>query len=110
MRVTAETKHATRRRILEVALGQFARQGFEATTTRDIARGANVAVGTLFNYFPTKEAIVECLVREAWAEAADAVAAGPAPGESRALDEELLAHLAAVRRKLTSHPQYLPAG
>jgi AcrR family transcriptional regulator len=109
MRVTAETKHATRRRILEVARRQFARQGFEATTTRDIARGANIAVGTLFNYFPTKESIVECLVRAAWAEAAGAVAAGPAPGDSLSLEEELFAHLAAVLRKLKPYRQYLPA-
>jgi AcrR family transcriptional regulator len=109
MRVTAETKHATRRRILEVARRQFAQQGFEATTTRDIARGANIAVGTLFNYFPTKESIVECLVRAAWAEAADALAAGPAPGGSLSLEEELFAHLAAVLRKLKAYRQYLPA-
>ena len=109
MRVTAETKHATRLRILEVARRQFARQGFEATTTRDIARGANIAVGTLFNYFPTKESIVECLVRAAWSEAADALASGPAPGDSLSLEEELFAHLAAVLRKLKPYRQYLPA-
>jgi AcrR family transcriptional regulator len=109
MRVTAETKHATRQRILEVAQRQFAQQGFEATTTRDIARGANIAVGTLFNYFPTKESIVECLVRAAWAEAADALAAGSAPGDSPSLEEELFAHLAAILRKLKAYRQYLPA-
>jgi AcrR family transcriptional regulator len=109
MRVTAETKHATRRRILEVARRQFAQQGFEATTTRDIARGANIAVGTLFNYFPTKESIVECLVRAAWAEAAGALADGPAPGDALSLEEELFAHLAAVLRKLKPYRQYLPA-
>src|SRR5262245_55518218 len=109
MRVTAETKHATRQRILEVAQKQFARQGFEATTTRDIAREANIGVGTLFNYFPTKESIVECLVRAAWAEAAEELAAGSASGEALPLEEELFAHGAAILRKLRPYRQYLPA-
>jgi AcrR family transcriptional regulator len=57
MRVTAETKEATRKGILEVAEKQFAQQGFDAATTRDIARAARIGVGTLFNYFPTKDSI-----------------------------------------------------
>src|SRR5688572_23603012 len=65
MRVTADTKNATRKRILEVAQKLFTRQGFEATTTRDIAREADIAAGTLFNYFPTKESIVACLLSDA---------------------------------------------
>jgi AcrR family transcriptional regulator len=65
MRVTAETRSATRERILEVARKLFAAQGFEAATTRDIAQGAQIAAGTLFNYFPSKEAVVTCLAAEA---------------------------------------------
>ena len=38
-------------------------------TTRDIARAARIASGTLFNYFPTKEAIAAGLAAEAAAEA-----------------------------------------
>ena len=64
MRITAAAKDETRKRILKVSQKQFAQQGFEQTTTRDIARDANIAVGTLFNYFPTKESIVENLVNE----------------------------------------------
>ena len=67
MRVTAETQAATRERILETASKLFAAGGFEAATTRDIARGADIAVGTVFNYFPTKEAIVEALAARALA-------------------------------------------
>ena len=71
MRVSAATKVATRERILQAALRLFAAQGFEATTTRDIAQAAEIATGTLFNYFPTKDAVVACLAGEA---AADALA------------------------------------
>ena len=61
MRITAETKTATRQRILDVASELFRRKGFDATATRDIALAAGIAAGTLFNYFPTKEAIVGVL-------------------------------------------------
>ena len=43
MRVTAETKEATREAILQSARRLFAEQGFDATTTRDIARDAEIA-------------------------------------------------------------------
>src|SRR6478736_4100051 len=65
MRVTADVKTATRKRIVEAAQKLFAREGFEPTTTRDIAQAAHIAVGTLFNYFPTKESIVDSLVSDA---------------------------------------------
>jgi AcrR family transcriptional regulator len=112
MRVTSETKNATRSRILEVAQKQFAKQGFEATTTRDIARAAQIATGTLFNYFPTKEAIVEHLVGEAFASAADGavVESSPAPpDEPLTLEEDLFAHAAAILRRLKAYRKYLPA-
>ena len=40
MRVTAEAKLATRRRILEAARDFFSKAGFEAATTRNIAAAA----------------------------------------------------------------------
>jgi len=39
--------------------------GWHATTTRDIASAAGIATGTLFNYFPTKEAIAVTLIADA---------------------------------------------
>ncbi len=81
MRVTAETKAATRQRILDEARQLFAAKGFEASTTRDIADAAGIARGTLFNYFATKEAILAALAAEALAgahrePAGDTAAAG----------------------------------
>ena len=65
MRVTAEAKAATRERILRAAYELFTMRGFEATTTRDIAQASDIAVGTLFNYFETKEAIIATLTTQA---------------------------------------------
>jgi AcrR family transcriptional regulator len=122
MRVTAQTKSATRQRILEVAKKLFGQQGFEPTTTRNIARAAKIAVGTLFNYFPTKESIVECLVRDGCARAAEEFGAGPSnepspeaaselaySDEPLSLEEELFAHVAGILRKLKPYRKYLTA-
>jgi AcrR family transcriptional regulator len=53
----AQNKEATRTRIVDEALALFQSKGFDATTTREIARKARIAEGTIFNYFPTKEDI-----------------------------------------------------
>jgi AcrR family transcriptional regulator len=111
MRVTAETKTATKQRILDAARKLFSEQGFEAATTRDIARAAEIAAGTLFNYFPTKEAVALCLVSEAHALAEEHfdAALSRKTNEPLTLEEELFAHVAAVLRKLKPFRKYLSA-
>ena len=95
MRITNDAKQATRRRILEGARKLFAQDGFDGSSTRDLAREAGIAAGTLFNYFPTKESVAMALAAEALA------AAGCDPqrrGES--LEEDLFAFIAAGLRAL----------
>ncbi len=104
MRITADAKAATRRRILETARDRFSGAGFEATTTRDIAAAAGIAAGTLFNYFPSKEAIVMALVAEALGKAHYRFDR-QSRGES--LDEDLFAFIAAELRGLRPHRGYL---
>ena len=53
----AQQKQVLRARIVTAALDLFQTKGFDATTTRQIARRAKVAEGTIFNYFETKEDI-----------------------------------------------------
>jgi AcrR family transcriptional regulator len=54
-----ERKKADRReRILDAALRLFHEHGFHGTTFSRIAREAHVSRGTVFNYFPYKEAIL----------------------------------------------------
>src|SRR4029453_13360477 len=48
-------KEQTRLRITETAHRLFSERGFEAVTVAQVARAAEVAEATLFNYFPTKE-------------------------------------------------------
>lgn len=49
-------------KIEEAARELFIRQGFHATSMRDIAKGAGVSLGNLYNYYETKEAIFESIV------------------------------------------------
>ncbi len=50
-----------RERLYEAALGLFRDQGYEATTVDQITKQANLAKGTFFNYFPTKDAVLRYL-------------------------------------------------
>jgi AcrR family transcriptional regulator len=105
VRVTQQAQRETRTRILEAARRLFRTQGFEATTTRDLASEAHIATGTLFNYFPTKEAIVMTFV----AEALDAGRGEYAERrrEKATLEEDLFDLIAAGLRKLKPHRSYL---
>ncbi|QLP97348.1 MAG: TetR/AcrR family transcriptional regulator [Rhodoblastus sp.] len=55
---------AKRRQILEGARAVFLAHGFDGASMNDVARGAGVSKGTLYVYFPSKEALFEALVRE----------------------------------------------
>ena len=104
MRITAQTKSATRKRILQSARRLFADSGYDTTTTRDIAVASQIATGTLFNYFPTKEAIVASLAREA---IDDALASDIPTADT--LEEDLFALVAAGLRKLRPLRRHLPS-
>ncbi|HBE57275.1 MAG TPA: TetR/AcrR family transcriptional regulator [Cyanobacteria bacterium UBA11149] len=58
----------TKCRILQTAQRLFARHGYNATTTRDLAAEAGIAEGTLFRHFETKKAILIELATQGWVE------------------------------------------
>jgi AcrR family transcriptional regulator len=49
--------------ILDASAELFARQGIESTTTNEIAAHAGISIGSLYQFFPNKDAIVEALAR-----------------------------------------------
>lgn len=53
----AASKEAIREKIVKAALSLFQTKGFDATTTKAIARKAGIAEGTVFNYFKSKDDI-----------------------------------------------------
>ena len=54
-------KMANREAILDAARLVFAELGYDATTVRDIIRRTELASGTFYNYFKSKEEIIEAL-------------------------------------------------
>lgn len=49
-------------KIEQAACELFIKQGFHATSMRDIAKGAGVSLGNLYNYYETKDAIFESII------------------------------------------------
>jgi AcrR family transcriptional regulator len=71
---------ARKRQILQAAAQVFAEKGFNGATTREIADIADVAEGTIYNYFDSKEDLLSEMVHdlsqpdtwETWVEVASA--------------------------------------
>ena len=59
-----EKSERSRRLVLDAALRLFSRQGFRATSVRDIAEAAKVSTGNLYHHFPDKESIFRTLMDE----------------------------------------------
>lgn len=65
MRISKDAKAKTLAKIIAEGEKLFCEKGFENTTIRDIAAHVGIAVGTMFNYFSSKEALVLHLVKQA---------------------------------------------
>jgi AcrR family transcriptional regulator len=63
-----QSEESSRTRILKAAERLFATQGFDGTTTRDLAQSAGVAEGTLFRHFANKKAILIEVATQGWVE------------------------------------------
>ena len=83
-------KEQTRQLIAETAWRLFADRGFEQVPVAEVARQAQVAVATVFNYFPTKEDLFYYRLEAFGADLVDAIS-------TRAAGEPVLA---AFRRYL----------
>lgn len=53
---------AKQKAVLRASLDLFATQGFDRTSTRDIAQAAGVSEGTVYKRFKTKDAILQALL------------------------------------------------
>ncbi|MGN6233948.1 MAG: TetR/AcrR family transcriptional regulator [Trinickia sp.] len=62
--------------IIDAAIEEFRAAGFEATSMDRIAARADVSKRTVYNHFPSKEALFAAILRQLW----DESEAGNAPG------------------------------
>lgn len=88
----------TRGRILDAAAHIFSEFGYAAGTTNRIAEQARVSIGSLYQYFPSKEAILaELMLRHIDEDSAG----GPVPDTSGLSLEEVMRGF--VRRTIDHH-------
>jgi AcrR family transcriptional regulator len=104
----AANKETTKTRIVAAALALFQAKGFDATTTKAIARKARVAEGTVFNYFATKEDIA-LLFLEQEVEHAMAAVRGNARLRHAPIEEKLFALVQTQLEYLAPHERFIGA-
>jgi len=104
----ARNKAAIRQRIVTAALSLFQTKGFEATTTRSIARKAGIAEGTVFNYFATKEEIALHFFEEEVDHAIATVRDNPRLRKAP-LEEKLFALVQSQLEYLAPHERFIGA-
>lgn len=96
-------KRDKRERIFRAAADLFARHGYTAVTTEQIADAADVGAGTVFRYFPTKAELLVAVMNEQLRvgieRGLDAAAAGAAP------EEAILALLEPLVVACLEHPE-----
>lgn len=68
---TERKKEETHKRIITAAVGLFNQYGLEAVTMEQIAETVDIAKGTLYNYYPSKEAIINAFIQHTFQERND---------------------------------------
>ncbi|MEK6335621.1 MAG: TetR/AcrR family transcriptional regulator [Acidobacteriota bacterium] len=104
----AQSKEAIRKRIVNAALALFRTKGFEATTTKAIARKANIAEGTVFNYFKSKEDIALLFFEQEVDQAIASVRDNPRLRKAP-LEEKLFALVHSQLEFLAPHERFIGA-
>lgn len=87
-----------REKLVEEAKRQVQENGYAALTIRSVATACGVGVGTMYNYFNSKDALVAAFMLEDWKKCMDAVTATVATSADpepvlRCMHEKLLAFI-----------------
>jgi len=94
-------------RVLDAADEVLARDGAAAFTTTRIAQVAGVPVGSVYHYFPDKQAIVEALARRYWSDFEDLVAVAAESDERTPLSDPAGAVLDTLTAGFRARPGFL---
>lgn len=58
MKISQKQKAENRLKLIRIAVDLISEKGFKSTSMRTIAKAAEIGEATIYNYFPTKEAIL----------------------------------------------------
>jgi AcrR family transcriptional regulator len=95
------------RRVLDAADEVLASEGTGAFTTNRIAQAAGVPVGSVYRYFPDKEAIIEALALLYWSDFEDLVAAAAEIDEREPLADPGAVVIDALAAGFRARPGFL---
>jgi AcrR family transcriptional regulator len=100
-----ERSRATVEAILDAAAHVLVKEGIEHATTNRIAEVAGVSIGSLYQYFPSKDALISSLLERHNAEMREAVLAELARVQSMPLDAAVRAMVELVVRAHAVDPE-----
>lgn len=95
-------------RLQEEARRQIQESGYGSVTMRSIAEACDVALGTLYNYYPSKDALIASFMEKDWQEAMSLLLSGSPDSDALPLlDKEhtLLIRFLREHEKLFSDPE-----
>jgi AcrR family transcriptional regulator len=95
------------RRVLDAADEVLAAEGPDAFTTTRLAEVAGVSIGSVYRFFPDKEAIVEALAMRYWSDFEDLVAGVAEADEAQPLDDPIGAVLDVLVAGFRARPGFL---
>jgi AcrR family transcriptional regulator len=95
------------RRVLDAADEVLAHDGPGAFTTTRVAQVAGVPIGSVYRFFPDKDAIVEALAVRYWSDFEDLVAGVAEADETQPLDDPVAAVLDALVAGFRARPGFL---
>ncbi|OBE99676.1 TetR family transcriptional regulator [Mycobacterium sp. 852002-10029_SCH5224772] len=96
-------------RILDAAQGVLIAHGYDGASTNRIAAAAGVSPGSLYQYFPNKDAIVAAVIDRYSDALAASVASTLAQSLHRPAPEHVRNSVAALLDALDVHPEFLRA-
>jgi AcrR family transcriptional regulator len=64
-------KEKTKQQVIDAAMALFKERGVEASSMEEIAQKADIAKGTLYSYFPVKEAIISAYMKRSFEQKKD---------------------------------------
>ncbi len=106
MGLREEKKQATRAAIVDTALALFREKGFHATRIQDIADRLRISEATFFNYFPTKESVLEAVADDV-IEGSIAILDREASDVARPVSERLAGLAAEFADQLDGDPDFV---